>query len=89
MPRIARARSPAAQSLGKRSTELAAPVADAFAGNHHAALSQDELNITQAETEEVIQPHGVADDLSREAVAVIQGWLRGHATSLVRLSLAG
>jgi len=37
----------------------------------HAALGQYQIDITQAEAEHVIQPHSMADDLGREAVAMI------------------
>ena len=72
---------PAPPSLGKRSAELAAPVADAFAGDHCGTLSQDQRDIARAQAEEVIQPYRVADDLNRGAMAAIQVWLRGHATN--------
>jgi hypothetical protein len=85
---IARTWAPAAQSPGEFSPVLATPMADAFMGDRQATLGQDELEIAQAEAEEVIQPHSMTDDLGREAVAVIQGWLRGHAISLTRPSTA-
>ena len=47
----------------------------AFVGDHHAALSQDQLDVTQAETENVIQPHGVVDEPSREAMAGDMNWV--------------
>jgi hypothetical protein len=48
-------------------------------GHHNAALGQDQLDVTQAQAEDVIQPHGVADDLGGEPVAVVGiGW-RLHA----------
>jgi len=59
------------QSSGKLSTEFAAPMADAFVGDHDAALGQDQLDVAQAEAEEVVQPHGVVDDRSRKAMARI------------------
>ena len=42
---------------------------DALMGHHDAALGQDQLDVTQAQAEDVIQPHGVADDLGRETGA--------------------
>src|SRR6185437_7258259 len=41
-------------------------------GDQDAALSQDQLNIAEAEAEHMIQPHGVTDDLGREAMAMIR-----------------
>jgi hypothetical protein len=37
-------------------------------GHGDAPLGEDQLHIPQAEAEHVIEPHRVADDLSREAV---------------------
>jgi hypothetical protein len=41
----------------------------------HSTLGQDQLDVSQAQTENVIQPDGVADDFSQEAVSVIAGGL--------------
>ena len=82
MPRIAWPRPASMQPPGKVSTELAAPEADALVGDHHAPFSQDQFDVAQAEAEQMIQPYSMADDLAREAVAVIQQWLSGHAGSL-------
>ena len=40
-------------------------------GHHNAAFGQDQLDVTQAQAEDVIQPHGMADDLNRKPVPVI------------------
>jgi hypothetical protein len=64
VPRVPRQRS----SSGKVGTELPAPVSDAFMHGHDTAFSQDQLDVAQTEAEDVIQPHGVTDDLSREAM---------------------
>jgi hypothetical protein len=36
-----------------------------------AALGEQILNVTEAEVETKVQPHGVSDDLGREAVTAI------------------
>jgi hypothetical protein len=69
VPIIPRPRSAPAQPFGKLGAELYAPVPDALMGDHHAALGQDQLDITQAEAENLVQPHGMTDDLGREAMA--------------------
>jgi hypothetical protein len=51
--------------------EAQAPVADAFVTDHHAAGSEDRLNVTQAEAEAVVQPDRVLNDLGRKAKAVV------------------
>ena len=55
-------------------------------GHHDAALGQDQLDVTQAQAEDVIQPHGVADDLGRKPVPGIGGGFECHAVSLARPS---
>jgi len=42
-------------------------------GHHDAAFGQDQLNVTQAQAEGVIPPHGVVDDLGRKPVPGIEG----------------
>ena len=53
--------------------------------DNDATFSEEQLNIPQAETEHVIQPDGLADDLGGKAMAVMRvgRWL--HAVSLVGL----
>src|SRR4051812_34596297 len=70
------------QSVGELATELAAPVAEVLVGDHHTPLGQNAFDVAQAEAEQVIQPHRVADDLAGEAVAEVQEGLAGHADSL-------
>jgi len=48
-----------------------APMPNAFMGHHDATFRQDQLDITQAEAEDVIQPDRVADDLGRKPVSWI------------------
>jgi hypothetical protein len=43
-------------------------------GDHHTTVGGDELNVAKAQAEEVIQPHCVAGDMARKAVAAIKGW---------------
>ena len=56
-------------------------------GDDYASLGQQQLDITQAEAEHVIQPYGMANDCGREPVAVVRvGWWL-HALSFVRTSM--
>ena len=51
-----------------------------------APLSQKQFNVAEAEAERVVQPDSLADDLGREAVAVVRvGWWL-HATHFGRSS---
>jgi hypothetical protein len=46
--------------------------------DRHAALSQEFFDITAAETETVIKPDGIRNDLRRKAIASIFGRLCAH-----------
>jgi hypothetical protein len=85
VPCVARLRSATALSAGEVSTKLQAPVPDAFVGYHDPTFRQDQLNITQAEAEDVVQPDGVADDLARKPVPRIRGGFERHPVSLADL----
>ena len=75
----------ASQAIGETRAELLAPAAYRLVGDDNPTLSEEQLNIAQAEAEHVIQPHGVADDLGRKPMAIVRvGW-RLHAASLARL----
>jgi hypothetical protein len=43
-------------------------VPDALVRHQNAALGQDQLDVTQAQAEDVVQPYSVADDLGRKPV---------------------
>lgn len=51
----------------------------------HATFGQQQLDIPQAQTEHVIGPDGVTDDLGGEAMAVMRVWCRSHPASFTRL----
>ena len=73
--------SVAAQAIAETLAEFLAPPPHCLIGDHDAPLGQEQLNVTQAEAEHVIQPHSMADELGREAMAVVRvGW-RLHATT--------
>jgi len=79
----------AAQAIGKALAELLAPAPNGLIGDNDATLRQQEFNISKAEAERVIQPDGMADDLSGKAMAVVRvGWAL-HAASLAGLQPAG
>jgi hypothetical protein len=73
------------QPPGEVGAELQAPAPDTFMRHHDAALRQDQLDVAQAEAEDVIQPDRVADDLRRKPMPGIRRVLRIHAGSLARL----
>jgi hypothetical protein len=55
--------------------------------DHHATLGQDQLDVTQTEAEDVIQPHRLADDLGRQPMPRVGGGLWRHSVNLARLPL--
>jgi hypothetical protein len=71
-------------------TEFQSLLTHHLIADDHPTRGQPLLNIPEAETAAVIQPHGVANDLGRKTVILIEGrdWLCVHAaiTSL-RLTL--
>lgn len=72
----------AAQAIGKTLAEFLAPPPHCLIRDRDAPLGQEQLDVTQAEAEHVIQPHSMADELGRKAMAVVRvGW-RLHAASL-------
>ena len=89
VPLVPWPRPAAAQAVGETRTEFLAPASHRLVGDENAALSQEQLNIPQAEAEHVVQPDSVADDLGGEPVAVVGiGW-RLHAASLAGLRGCG
>lgn len=53
------------------------PVPDGFPADHHAAFSQQILDIRRAERKTMIRPDCIGDDLARETVAfqaLHRGW---------------
>ncbi len=84
MPGVAWPR-PSAPQLGRVArAELQALAPDALVAHHHAPFGQDQLDIPQAQAEHVIEPHGMADELGREAVPGVGGRVWHHLTSLAQ-----
>ena len=82
VPFIAWLRPPAAHAIGERRGKFLAPAPDRLVGDNDAALSQNQLNIPQTEAEDVVQPDGVADNLSGEAISIVRISWRLHAARL-------
>jgi hypothetical protein len=53
----------ASQAIDETRAEFLASAPNGLIGDHNPTLSDEQLNIAQAEAEHAIQPHGVADDL--------------------------
>jgi hypothetical protein len=82
VPLVARTRPSPTKLPGKGCTELQAPSADALIGDNHAALGQEQLDVAKAQTEHVVEPDRVPDQLSREAVTIVRIGRLLHLTSL-------
>jgi hypothetical protein len=80
--------SAASQAVGETRAEFLAPASHRLVGNNDAALSQYQLNISQAEAKHVVQPNRVADNLGGEPMAEVGVGGRLHAASLARLRAA-
>jgi hypothetical protein len=85
VPLVAWSGSAAAETAGKALAKFPAPSPYRLVGEGNASLGQDQLYVTKAEAEHVIQPYCVADDLGGKAMSVmwVRAWL--HAASLARL----
>jgi hypothetical protein len=63
-------------------SEFPAPLTDGFVRNNDSAFGQKIFHITEAQTEAMIDPYGVADDFRRETVSVVTGSGALHEMSL-------
>ena len=63
-------------------TELPAPPADRFIGHLDTALGKEIFDIAEAQSESVVHPDRVADDLGRKSVAVVSRFALAHELSL-------
>src|SRR6476660_1807303 len=57
------------QSIGEQPAEALAPIPDGLVADHQVTGSEDRLDVTKVQTEAVIQPDRMLDDLRREAKA--------------------
>ena len=78
MPRVAHSAAPTPECAGVAGTERQAPLANGLVGDRNAPLGQQVLDIPETESEAVIEPDRVADDLRRKPIAVIAGYLARH-----------
>ena len=57
---------------------------DTLVRDDDAALGQQQLNISEAQAEHVIEPYSVADEVCRETVAMMRVWRLLHAIILAQ-----
>ena len=84
MPLVTGPRPPATDSVGEGRAELQAPSADALIEDNDAALGQQQLDISQAQAEHVVEPYRVADKVCREAVTMVRVWRLLHPRFLAQ-----
>jgi hypothetical protein len=77
--------SAVAHVVGEALAELLAPAPHGLVGDDNAPLSKKQLNIPQTETERMIQPDSMADDLGGKAMAVVGVAWRLHAVTVAYL----
>ena len=76
--------SPPPHLIGKARTQLQTPLPDALIRDNDTSFSQQQFNVPKAQAEYVVQSDRVADQLGREAVAIVRvGWL-AHPAILAR-----
>jgi len=89
VPLIARPGTPSADPVREYRGELRAPAPDGLVRDSDATLSQKQLDIAEAETEGMMEPDGVTDDLSRKAVSMMWTGFALHPVMLIRTSTGG
>jgi len=82
IPDVAEATLFPLQTLYITRSEFSAPLSDGFERNQDAAFGQQIFDITEAHTETMIDPHGIADDFRRESVSAVAGSGGLHGLSL-------
>jgi hypothetical protein len=71
MPFIARLQSTAPQLIGVLLAKFPTPLANGLIGHDDATYKEQLFDITVTETEPIVQPDAMADDLSGEAMVLV------------------
>jgi hypothetical protein len=72
-------RPPAAPQRARiRRPERATPLPNGLVGHDNAPLGEEIFRIAEAQTEPMVEPDGVTDDLGRKSIAAIAGRLPHH-----------
>ncbi len=69
MPGVTHPTAAAPKTSRVHRAEPLTPLPDGFIGDRDVPLGQQVLHISEAETESVVEPDGVADDFGRESIA--------------------
>ena len=82
VPRVTHPPAPMPEPPGVGGAKGLTPVSDGLVRDQDAPVSQEIFGVAEAETEAVIQPDGVADDLGREPVATVAGGSVLHSATV-------
>src|SRR4029453_17816859 len=89
VPGVARLRPAPAELAGELAAKGQAPLPDALVADHDPSLAKDQLDVSEAQAEEMVQPDSVTDDLGREAVSGVGSGLGRHLAILARTLRSG
>ena len=78
MPNITKPALPALEAPAVLGPELQTPAPNRLIGDDDASFSEQVLDSPEAHGKPIVEPHGVADDIGRESVAVILGFAFAH-----------
>jgi hypothetical protein len=87
MPRVAEATLSTLESARVLWAELDAPQADGFIRDRDAALREEILNISKAQTETMIELDGVANDFGRKSISAVAQRVAFHLAKSARQGL--
>ena len=71
-PLVTGLRPPPSEALGVGASEAQTPLADGLVADHDPARCEDQLDLSQAQVEAVIQPNGLIDDFGRKTEAAVR-----------------
>jgi hypothetical protein len=82
VPDVSHTTSPTPEVPSVVESECLTPLPNGLVGDDDSPLCQELLNISEAQTESMIQPDGVTDDLRWESVSVVAVRFAVHHPSL-------
>ncbi len=82
VPGVAQAPLSPPERPGILGTELPTPLPDALVGDGDPPFCEEIFDIPEAQTETMLEPDGVADDLGWESVSAVAWRIRAHRPSL-------
>jgi hypothetical protein len=82
VPDVSRTTLPTPQVPCVVESELLTPLPNGLVGDDDSPFRQELLNISEAQTESMVQPYPVTDDLGRKPVSVVTAHFAVHQRSL-------